>query len=656
MVSGTSSSGRRALAILLAWGATVVGLAGWAPSVAHAATVSVSFTMTALEVSGTESDDEVVLSGSITNTGDTPAYGVQVILWRSRDPIRDLPTLRKAGTDAAGWGSRLPISSDHYAVISTSTEAFAPGATRQVTLRSTLGTLGFDAKKAAYAFGADVIASDGETSIYRTVGQLRTFVALPGKDPVPLTRIVMLSARPTKLVDGLFANDDLASQLGSRLDALLTVAARPGMSWLIDPALLDEVTDMADGYQVHDGKTTRAGTGQQVAAAWLARFDQLDRSRGARTLFANPDVDGARVAGDQQVVARAELAADPVSRITGLPLIVVPTEGMLNQPSYGYLADAEPEAVIAANVDQAGALQAGAGEARVLAISAEVPGAAATPVIERRQLALAAAVIAGDRGQARLLTSLGDLAVDGAATADWLTDRELDELLAGEPAPSADFVATKSARLSKTQFGRIDRLGQDFAAYAELVVDSTLSQQADAARSRAASSAWAGDASSFNSYLTKLADLVGGPAVERGVRLEASPRFLMSARSNQFPITVTNDLSEAIRVRVVLTSDSPQRLTVPPSELITVAPGRSETVNVRPEATANGLVIARAHVATESGRRVTPDTAITIEVTDLGVVAWIIVGVSGLVLVGATAWRIRQVRRRTPSGEPEAAA
>ncbi len=70
------------------------------------------------------------------------------------------------------------------------------------------------------------------------------------------------------------------------------------------------------------------------------------------------------------------------------------------------------------------------------------------------------------------------------------------------------------------------------------------------------------------------------------------------------------------------------------------------TVNIRPEATANGLVIARAHVATADGHRVTPDTSITVEITDLGVVAWIIVTVSGLVLVAATVFRIRQVRRR----------
>jgi len=95
-----------------------------------------------------------------------------------------------------------------------------------------------------------------------------------------------------------------------------------------------------------------------------------------------------------------------------------------------------------------------------------------------------------------------------------------------------------------------------------------------------------------------------------------------------------------------VTTDNPQRLAVPPTEVITVDPGQSQTVNIRPEASANGLITAAAHLTTASGRRVSADVPLTIEVTELGIVAWIIVGVSGVVLVGATAWRIRQVRRR----------
>ena len=175
--------------------------------------------------------------------------------------------------------------------------------------------------------------------------------------------------------------------------------------------------------------------------------------------------------------------------------------------------------------------------------------------------------------------------------------------------------------------------------------------QAEAAITRTTSWTWITDTGGFDAQTAGLGKLVGGPEVGRSVVLDASPRFLMSSRTNQFPVTVTNHLAEEIRVQVVVRTDNPQRLTVPPSEVVTVHPGQSVTVNIRPEAASNGLVIARAYVATPDGHRVTPDTSITVEITDLGVVAWIIVGVSGLVLVAATAWRIRQVRRRTAAAE-----
>ncbi|HSK34362.1 MAG TPA: DUF6049 family protein [Propionicimonas sp.] len=645
---GTSNSRRRAFALLLAWGAAVVGLGALNPVVARAATPQVTVTMTSISVSGTKPDDQVTLQGTVTNTGDIPAFGVQVLLWGSRDPIRDLATLRQAGLNATGWGVRLPINSDHYAVITTSAVAFAPGASHQVELRATLAELGVDTRGAAYAFGADVIASTDNVGTYVTAGQLRTFIAVPGKRTVPVTSIVLLAANPTKLVDDLFRNDDLTAELSGRLENLLTAAARPGMSWLIDPALLDEVRDMSDGYQVQDGAKTVPGAGQQVAAAWLARFDKLDRHAGGRTMFASPDINPARLDDDQELVQRAALATEEVSRVADLPLIVVPAGHILPIATYDYLADSGAEAIIATNTAAAGALQSGTAEPRVLATSAEVPGPAETPGVERRPLALAAAAIAGGKGQLRLLTSLSDVAEDEATSTSWMRRRDLGELLATEPrVKGALLTAAEAPGLGERQFDMVDRLTDEFDAYGDLVPDSALIGQADAATPRSTASAWIRDTTGFDDYSDGLSRLVGGSTVGRAVVLDASPRFLMSSRTNQFPVTVTNNLTERIRVQVVVRTDNPQRLTVPPSEVVTVDPGQSMTVNIRPEATANGLVIARAHVATADGHRVTPDTSITVEITDLGLVAWIIVTVSGLVLVAATVFRIRQVRRRT---------
>lgn len=650
---GSTSGRRRALALLLTLGAAMLGLTYLAPAKAAAATVpGPTITLTGLTVSGTKPTDAVTLQATVSSISDVPAYGVQVILWRSRDPIRDLPTLRQARTNATGWGARLPINADHYAVVTTSTEDFAPGASHQVDLHATLAELGFDTKGAAYAFGADVIAAPDPTGDYATVSQLRTFVALPGKKAVPVTSIVQLSAPPTKLVDNLFRNEDLLAQLGGRLAGLLSAASRHGMSWLIDPGLLDEVNDMADGYQVVAGDATKPGTGAAVAAQWLAEFGELNKANGGRTLFASPDVNGARVAGDQQVLPRAKKAAQGVDNITSLPLMVVPAGGMLTAATYDFMADSGASAIIVANPAQAGALQAGPGKPKVLAVSTDLAGPTDIPVIERSQLAQASAVIAGSGGQARLLTSLSDLAKDSEAAPSWMGRRTLGELLETSPSVTrAAFTPVKPARLGKAQFATIGRLERDFAAYGELVPSSELTEQAAAALSRCAASAWVDDPAGLKSHTKGLVDLVGAGAVGRSVDLHASARFLMSSRTNEFPVTVTNNLTEPIEVRVVVTTDNPQRLTIPPSEVVSVQPGQSVTVNIRPEATANGLVTARAHVSTEAGHRITPDTAITVEITDLGVVAWIIVGVSGLVLVGATVWRIRQVRRRDAAAE-----
>ena len=651
---------RRALAFLLAWGAATVGLFVAAPASATAADLQVGFTMTSLTVGGHKPDDAVTLEGTVTNTGSAPAYGVQVILWRSRDEIRDLATLRQAATTTV-LGARLPISPDHYEVISTSMQPFGPGETRQVTLRATNRDLGFDATGAVFPFGADVIASAEPAGVdYNPVGQLRTFVAVPGSGKVPVTSVVLLSAPPTKLVANLFRDDSLAAELTGRLSTLLDAATRPGMSWLVDPALVDEVRDMADGYSVATGDETRPGTGQDAAKAWLDRFNSLDTDDGGRTLFANPDVNGARIAGDQLVVSRAERATGTVDGVDDLPLVVVPADDVLTAATYTFLTGSGADAVLARNVAAAGALQAGAGnQPPVLGLSDGVPGAPEAPQNLRRQYALAAAVVAGGRGEVRLLRTVSDLEQDRSATGTWLAHRGLAELLDSSTGSGrVALAAAKPRRLGPAEFEELSRLESDFTAHAELAPKSTLVKQSDAAVSRGASSAWLDDTNGFHSQLDGLARLVGMPGLGKAVTLDASARFLMSSRMNQFPVTVTNNLTEEIQVRVKVTTDNPQRLTVPTSELVTVAPGQSVTVNIKPEATSNGLVTARAFVVTASGHRVTPDTRITVEVTDLGVVAWIIVAASGLVLVGATAWRIRQVRRRLAAEDtaPGAAA
>jgi len=657
---GGSGFWRRALGYPLAVLLAVVGLAWWVPSPAHAVTSpQLQVTLTGLTVSGTEPDDTVRITATVTNTSADPVYGVQAILWRSRDPIRDPATLRRAEAAEASWGSRMAATPDHYRLITRSTEAFAPGAKVELKLKATLSDLGFDATGAAYAFGVQLLGTSDQSSNYSVAGQIRTFVSLPGGS-VPLTSAVLLSATPSKVVDGLFRNESLSAELTGRLGTLLTAAAQPGRSWLIDPELLDEVRDQADGYQVTggDGKLV-PGTGQSIAADWLARYQQLAREWGAKTLYGNPDVVGAAAAGDLGVLSRAEAVGDSVLGLSDLPLVVVPHGLILDQSTVEFLSGLSEAAVLAQNSNSAQVLTPTTGGPAVVPVTSVSPSSNGQADLESQLMTLANTVVARDAGQLRLITSAADLAKDDASRPDWVDARSLADLLATAKQGSPELAEQTGPTLTADDFGQLKAVQHDFATYQEVAPQAAMVSQQAPALARLSSSAWIEDPQGRVELLRALDDRVGTRMLSDGVELHVSSRFVMSSRTNEFPVTVTNELADQIQVMVRVVSDNPQRLNVPPSKVFTIDPGQSQTVNVRPEASSNGVVGATAEVVTASGHRITGSSRIVVEVTDLGMVAWIIVAVSAVVLVAATAFRIRQVRRRSAAAdgttEPERA-
>ncbi|NHB84853.1 hypothetical protein G7085_10245 [Tessaracoccus sp. HDW20] len=77
------------------------------------------------------------------------------------------------------------------------------------------------------------------------------------------------------------------------------------------------------------------------------------------------------------------------------------------------------------------------------------------------------------------------------------------------------------------------------------------------------------------------------------------------------------------------------------------------TLDVTPEATANGVALVRAQAITAGGVAVGKPITIEITATNFGRVGWIIILVSGAVVLGGTAWRIRAVRREQAKASAE---
>ena len=128
------------------------------------------------------------------------------------------------------------------------------------------------------------------------------------------------------------------------------------------------------------------------------------------------------------------------------------------------------------------------------------------------------------------------------------------------------------------------------------------------------------------------------------ITISAARGFVMGSRTSDFPVTIANGMTTDVRVRMNFTSEVPQRISVPPTEVETVPAGESLTLNVAPEATSNGVVQVIAQLETAGGQAFGEEVPIQITATEFGRVGWLIIIVSGAVVLGGTVLRIRAVR------------
>lgn len=129
------------------------------------------------------------------------------------------------------------------------------------------------------------------------------------------------------------------------------------------------------------------------------------------------------------------------------------------------------------------------------------------------------------------------------------------------------------------------------------------------------------------------------------IDFQASPSFVMGQRESDFPTTITNKSGVPIHVRVVFSSDNPLRLSVPDSDLVRVGPGEALTLPVTPQASSNGVTAVHAHLEAADQTRLSPDVTIEVTATEFGRIGWIIIIVSGAVVLGGTVLRIQTVQK-----------
>jgi hypothetical protein len=102
------------------------------------------------------------------------------------------------------------------------------------------------------------------------------------------TTQVIISEPTHRLINGKFLDDSLATKLmpEGELGSLIYKNTNISHSWLVDPATIEEITAMSNGYGVIDGSTP---TGQQVAKDWLTQFYRITKFEKVSAItYGNP--------------------------------------------------------------------------------------------------------------------------------------------------------------------------------------------------------------------------------------------------------------------------------------------------------------------------------------------------------------------------------
>lgn len=636
----------------------------------------VSITLTGINPALPQRDGTVTLNGRVTNITDQPLYRLQAIFWRNQAPVEGSDGVQRALASASNdpFGARAfttfqdlyPPGGDPY---------LAPQKSAKFTLTAQVSDLELSPTDGIYLMGVHVRQNGQET-----VGRARVFVPVLEDKPastLQMTSIVGLSSRPSLVEKGVLADDHLTAEVGpkGRLTALLAAADVEDVSFAVDPALVDELETMKAGYQVLDAEGGRTpGRGQTAASSWLNRLeDLLTDHDGFRTLYGSPDVAALVHSKQKAVLNAAARASREVSATRRLPLLVLPAGGVADRSTVTALEDLDPAAIVLADASTRSGfpLLAAPGEAPIVVYSATAfgggpgPDPQNTPVHLQQRLLTDTWIQASSTppgsagGRVRLITEPDQAKGDQVdVAAPWITRGTLTELLKTNPVSWNQKFRypdeSRAAELTSSQLDRVRILNTSLKTYADLLADSEdVRENTPPVVARAASAAWRGQPAAQDALVEPQQRRLEA-ILRDGVLVSSTPKVSTAAQDGvYFPVTIKNLLApgsdpedNAVRLRLVFISDNAQRLSI--ADIVPEDPIRAEgnfTANAQVRARANGTIPVRAQLETKSGFRVGRPVMIDVTVTQNGTVGIAIAVVAGIVLVGTTALRIREVNK-----------
>ncbi len=642
--------------------------------------------------------EPVQLSGEISNLGDVRWRDAKVYL-----DVADSATTTPA--ELAAIHDSGDVFGDRVVEIGLFEELgdVGPGTTKPYRLKIPYGALGISATAGVYRIGVTVVAGDRDGRADRAHAETLMPLRRDADSSLTPTRVVTLvpvTYPVIRHVGGNFVDERLANAMssGGQLRHLLDFAnqAPAGTLQLVaDPALLQAVRDMADGYTVTtigeengDAGPGRNGTGREAAAQWLADFTSAaGRQQLLLAAWGLPDssgfaraqmpavVEAAVTASEDYAVAQRLLAPVVnwqlfgastrrglvVARMAGADTQVVAADNLVNlrsSPESSY-----PPSLIEVPTSQ-GALTAVV-YARSIAgrpfdshlraldfrqsLMAEATVRALSDTVDSRQWVVAAP-FGWDPGPAA-----GDVRLTAGYHFPTVAPLDLATATLNQPRPYPGPIAPTAAQppIPSDVVAAVRRFHGTGRTATDLLTDKSAAiVDFDRRLASAGTSQW-DRRPKLQLALVRRANRLATEALTK-VTVTGPAFVALSSASGRFPLTVTNGLDVGVTVRVNVRPGNPA-LKIAPIEPLRLEPGESVDIEASTSADSSGVTQVRVRLATLTERAVGPPYEFDVRATQIGVAIWVVIALgSAVVLVAAAFQIIRRIRTTglKPRGRP----
>lgn len=640
------------------------------------------------------------VSGHLLNSSGTVLSHATVRLRYSPRPLPSRSQLKLYAAKATGSADPRSIATQRtlpHGVNAKSSAAWS--------LKVPVARLGVPNTLGVYPIAVDAVDGTG-----RTIAEQRTFLTYGTKSaaykPTRIAWLWPIIDRPRRADDGTFMENTLGRSLasGGRLARLVEAGVRNRqrvpLTWMVDPALLDDADYLSRAHQTLSiGTKTKAEPGDPNAAAWLGR---LRTAVGSSPLVSLPygDVDATAItrAGlDDDVKPAVQSGARITQRLlkrTPSTNVAWPTQGLADADTMDVLAFSGADSVVLSQralsassqlsytPDGAAKLPTSNGDVKVMLTDPTLGDVLAGPsdhtsaaVTEQRFLAETALITAELPNSPRTVVVAPPRRWDPAAGLPeaLLNDTRGVPWMKPVSATSVTPTGGLDRRLQYGASAKQDELGRRYLhRVAEIRSQAKRfgglfpggSDPYELATFRMESAAWRDSPTRARRLRERVRWSVDQSS--RKINFVNRASVTMGGSEAKIPVTIANELDAGAtpESRAAHTATVRVRVTAPDSNSISVGkyaqvkqidPGSKVTVYVPVTARAVAVTRLRLELQAADGKPINPPVSMKVQVTNIGETASWVTGAALGVLVIAAAVRFLRRRSRGDDTPPDGA-